>query len=63
VRAALILLATGAAIAASACLPSNGDRIHVVRNGTRACVYTTNHGRLFPADAGACEGVEPKERP
>jgi len=43
--------------------PSRSERVHVVRNGSRVCVYTRGRdGRIFPADAGACENLKLNER-
>lgn len=60
-RTVLLLVAVAAALCVLAVLPAPRDRVHVVRNGNRTCVYTTDHRRIFPADAGACEGVQPEE--
>jgi hypothetical protein len=63
-RAAGVILIVLAelAVGLTLLLPPEGDRIHTVRNGSRMCVFTRNRaGRIFPADAGACDGLDQEQ--
>lgn len=56
-----VLLALAGALALLP--PPERDCIQTVRNGDRTCVFTRDRaGRIFPADAGACEGLNLTER-